>query len=163
MLHPGTAGLVLLLTLAAGARDRTDVQQLAWLAGCWERTGASSRIDEQWMAPYGGTMPGMSRTVRGGRTVAYEALRIYEREDRLVYAAHPSGQTPTEFVSTVVGADSAVFENPAHDFPQRISYRPAGDSLFARIEGIVDGVARGSDFRFARGECGSAGTDDHGR
>jgi hypothetical protein len=111
-------------------------------------------VEEQWMRPRGGTMVGMSRTVRGGRTVAWESLRISERDGALVYVASPSNQATTEFASTVVSDTLVVFENAAHDFPQRILYRPgAADSLWARIEGERGGQLRGIDFRMARATC----------
>ena len=52
-------------------------------------------------------------------------------------------------------SDSAViFENPAHDFPQRIIYRRRGaDSLLARVEGMRGGRLRGLDFPYRRVPC----------
>jgi hypothetical protein len=50
-------------------------------------------------------------------------------------------------------ADEVVFENGAHDFPQRIRYRRGGDMLFARIEGTRDGKVRGVDYPYARVAC----------
>jgi hypothetical protein len=45
----------------------------------------------------------------------------------------------------------AVFENPDHDFPNRIIYRtPDADSLFARIEGKRNGRVSGVDFSLKR-------------
>jgi hypothetical protein len=35
-----------------------------------------------------------------------------------------------------------VFENPGHDFPQRLIYRRDGDRLTARIEGQAGGRTR---------------------
>ncbi|MGH8854313.1 MAG: hypothetical protein ACREWI_08545 [Telluria sp.] len=44
-----------------------------------------------------------------------------------------------------------MFENPAHDFPQRIIYRRVGDTgLHARIEGKGKGI----DFPMRRTACG---------
>jgi hypothetical protein len=48
------------------------------MAGCWRQEGAARTVEEMWMAPGGGTMFGVSRTVAGGRTVAYESMRIHE-------------------------------------------------------------------------------------
>jgi uncharacterized protein DUF6265 len=52
-------------------------------------------------------------------------------------------------------SDSAVtFENPSHDFPQRIIYRRRGaDSLLARVEGMRGGQLRGSDYPYRRVAC----------
>lgn len=45
-------------------------------------------------------------------------------------------RTPgTDFKLTRMSAQEATFENPAHDFPTRITYRNADGTLTARIEG----------------------------
>ena len=131
------------------------IDRLRWLAGCWERSTATSRMEEQWMAPRGGMMLGMGRVVRGAETVSHEAMRIEARGDTLLFVAQPSGQATAEFRSTTVTHDRVVFENPAHDFPQRIIYRHApGDTLHARIEGLRDGAEHGIDFMMERTQCG---------
>ena len=63
------ASLAALPVLAANP----GVESLRWLAGCWSRTDAEAGSGEQWTAPAGGTMLGVSRTVRDGRTVEYES------------------------------------------------------------------------------------------
>ena len=100
-------------------------------------------------------MLGMSRTVRGDSTlVEFEELRIFGRGGRLVYHAEPSGQTPTDFETRSSSDTLVTFENPAHDFPQRVIYRRRGqDSLLARIEGTSGGRTRGVDFAYARARC----------
>lgn len=115
------------------------------------------------MRPRGKMLLGMGRVVRDGRTVSHEALRIEARGEGLVYVADPSGQARTEFAAVEVTDTSVAWENPEHDFPQRIVYRRgAGDSLFARIEGESDGAVRGVDFHLARVACpGSDGAAQH--
>jgi len=46
--------------------------------------------------------------------------------------------------------NSVVFENPEHDFPQRILYRLDGGMLHARIEGVVDGEPLSSEWTWSR-------------
>jgi hypothetical protein len=138
------------------AGEGTSVGKLAWLAGCWEGGDGERRIEEQWMRPDGGTMIGMSRTVAGGRTVEFEHLEIREEAGCLVYVARPSGQQEASFRSTTVTDSKVVFEDPAHDFPQRIAYeRQTDGSLVARIEGEEKGKLRAVDFPMRRGACGA--------
>ena len=62
-----------------------------------------------------------SRTLlSNGSAVAFEFLCITERDGGLVYTAMPNAAAPTEFVLTKIDANSATFENPAHDFPKMI-------------------------------------------
>jgi hypothetical protein len=143
-----------LAQLRAAARG---VEALFWLAGCWQGGDADRVIEEQWMAPRGGTLIGMSRTVTGDRTSGYEHLQIQQRDGGLFYVARPSGQDETSFalVSDATQLSSeAVFENLEHDFPQRIIYRLQPDgSLLARIEGAKTGVIPGVEFRMKRTSC----------
>lgn len=153
-----TAASAAILALAtpsvASAQAPAAVDQLRWMAGCWEIRTPSRLTQEQWMAPLGGMMLGMSRTVAGGAVREWEQIRIETRDGRLVYVAQPSGQSLTEFASESVTDTTVVFHNPAHDFPQRVAYRRAGrDSLVARISGERGGRTRQVDFRFGRGTC----------
>jgi hypothetical protein len=136
------------------AAQQANVASVAWLAGCWRAESGASVVDEQWMAPRAGLMLGMSRALRGERVSSYEALRLQERDGRLVYTAAPSGQATTAFTSTAVSDAEVVFENPEHDFPQRIVYTLVGaDSLRARVEAEADGQVRGFTLAYARVEC----------
>lgn len=153
------AGLLGPLPLAAAAETARAVD-LGWLAGCWAAEPGEEGSGEQWTAPAGGTLLGVSRTVRSGRTVAHEFLQIRETDDGgLVYVALPAGQAETSFRLIAHGAREVTFANSAHDFPQRIRYRLAGDgALHARIEGEVEGRERAVDFAFRRVACPSAGS-----
>ena len=88
-------------------------------------------------------MIGVGRTIRDGKTTAYEMIVLREQGDQLAYEAHPSGQAPTTFVSTRISASELVFENPAHDFPQEVGYRRDGNRLFAWIRGAQNGKSGG--------------------
>jgi hypothetical protein len=157
---PMTAALAAALTVCVVGPLRSQEQpgvvvRVAWLQGCWEAASAQRTVEEQWMAPRGGSMLGMSRTVRGGRLAGHELIVLRGERDRLAYEAHPSGQSATVFLSTTVSDTLALFENPEHDFPQRVGYRRVGtDSLLAWIDGTVGGEARMVEFRFARVACG---------
>ncbi len=102
-------------------------------------------------------MLGMSRTVSGGKTVAFEYLRIIEEENGWIsLIASPSGQETARFRMVSMSANDVVFENPEHDFPQRIIYRLTDDGkLLGRIEGVVDGTERVADFPMTRTNCGN--------
>jgi hypothetical protein len=130
------------------------VDDLGWLAGCWEGGEAGRVVTEQWMKPLGGTLLGMSRTVEGGATVAHEFLMIREDAEGVHYVARPSGQAEASFELVRVAEGEAVFENPAHDFPQRVVYRLAGKGkLAAAIEGLVEGEMRRVEFPMKRVAC----------
>jgi hypothetical protein len=146
-------GFLLLAGMLSGFAQSRLIERAAFFQGCWERRAGNRIVEEQWMKPRGGMMLGTSRTVRADTVVEYEFMRLFERNGALVYAAQPSGQAPAEFTSTDVADGAITFSNPRHDFPQRVIYRAAGDSLHARIEGTMNGRERGVDFRYARVRC----------
>jgi hypothetical protein len=140
------------------ATDRTDpiVGDLAWLAGSWRGDESNGvRSEEHWIAPDGGTMLGVNRTIAGGRTVFFEYLRIETRDDGVYYVASPRGRDETAFRCVERGVNRAVFENLRHDFPQRISYQRDGDDLQATIEGQTSQGTRRQTFRWRRGPAES--------
>ncbi len=106
------------------------------------------------MAPAGGAMLGVSSTVVRDSLREWEHLMIGPTPAGLAYVARPSRQAETSFPATMITDSLLVFENPAHDFPQRILYRRRGsDSVVARIEGPRGGQMRGIDFPYARVAC----------
>ena len=130
------------------------VERLAWLQGCWEIVSPQRTVEEQWMAPRGGIMIGMGRTVRDGRLVEYETVVIREEGNQLAYEAHPSGQAPAVFLANAVTDSMVVFENPKHDFPQKVGYqRDGADTLLAWIEGTDKGQTRRIEFPYRRAMC----------
>jgi hypothetical protein len=138
---------------SAGHSVPVPLDSLAWLAGCWEGTTGNGRIvSEVWMTPLGGMMLGTARTVRNGRTTGYEYARIEQRADGTVrYVALPSGQRETAFMLVSLAGKKAVFENPNHDFPQRIIYRLVSpDSLAARVESIDPASGGGEDYGYRK-------------
>jgi uncharacterized protein DUF6265 len=108
------------------------------------------------MAPRGGTMLSMGRTLRAGKLIEYELVLLApDSSGALTYQAHPSGQSSASFRATQVTDTLLLFENPSHDFPTSIGYRKrSADSVIAWIAGMVNGQERRREFRYARVACG---------
>jgi hypothetical protein len=146
--------LFLMGTLSPRPGQAASISDLEWLAGCWSSRGGEAGSEEHWLAPAGGSMLGVGHTVVGGKTVAHEVMQIRETEPgQLAFIARPSGQAEATFPLARLGKDEVVFENLAHDFPQRVIYRRQGDKLEARIEGTEDGKVKGIDFPMDRVAC----------
>jgi hypothetical protein len=153
-----TTSLLILLTLCSTAQPQTSpskptLQDFAWLAGQWRIEQADRLVDEHWMAPVGGLMMGMARNVQGGKVREYEfTLLRQEPNGDIVYVASPSKQTETSFKLTSLRNGKAVFENPGHDFPQKVIYAQQADgSLLAAIEGPGrDGKPRRVEYPYKR-------------
>jgi len=137
---------------SAAKSDDRALGAIAWLAGHWIGTSEGAQVEEHWTTPVGGTMLGNARTVQDGKTVFFEYLRIEAKDEAIVYLASPMGRDPpTPFTLVEQTQDRLVFENPAHDFPQRIVYAREGEQLRARIEGVQAGRATSSEWVYARG------------
>jgi hypothetical protein len=128
-----------LAALPADAADLGRIANLSWLAGHWTRAHNGATSEELWLPADAGVMLGISRSVTAKGRHQFEFLRIEERANGVFYIAAPNGGAATEFKWVESGTRSAVFANPAHDFPQRIRYSRQGDTLSARIEGSVNG------------------------
>jgi hypothetical protein len=138
--------------IALPAPAKAGIGDMAWLADAWVGTSGTNgarSIEERWSPPLGGAMLAVSRTVSRGKMVAFEYLRIVEREGGLVYIAQPGGAPPTEFVLTELGKSRAVFENPRHDSPQRIVYELSTEGGLCVSIGFAKG-GRPQRFEFER-------------
>ena len=129
-----------LTALTAGALSADEraapptIADFSWLSGQWCLTTGDEFIEEHWLAPRGGLMLGISRTIRAGKTTSFEFVRI-ESGTTTNYIAQPQGRPPTTFRHTASGVDWVRFENPVHDFPQRIEYRRTPNGLHAETPG----------------------------
>jgi hypothetical protein len=143
--------LTVLFALTLAAQEKPNFEKLGWIAGSWSGTLGRAALEESWLAPAGGAMLGVSRTIAGTRMVGFEFLRIVQKEGEIYYIAQPEGRPPTEFKLTSVSDTKAVFENPKHDHPKIITYEKDSDgNLVATIEGDERGMHKKQQFRFQR-------------
>jgi len=133
------------LALPLGAADES-LDELAWISGSWKGTAGGIRQEEIWTRPAGGLILGLHRDLFEGGGSFFEFLRIEQRDDGIFYVAMPRARQGTDFRLTRLEDGRAVFENPAHDFPQKIIYSREGNTLSARIEGAENGEQRSSSW-----------------
>ena len=149
------AALLTALLLATGAQAQDSLAPISWLAGCWKAENAEPGSGEQWMPLAGDTLMGVSRTVRGGKTVTWEFMRIARHDDGgFAFFAQPASRPPNSFKVVALDAQHVAFENPAHDFPQKIVYRlESPGQLRAHIEGTRNGTHRKVEFPMVKVPC----------
>lgn len=152
-----TIAALMMLGISAPAQDitKTKVTDLSWISGCWEMNNNGRVTTERWAKATDNLMLGTSQTVKETKSVSFEFLRIVNNGQGLMYVAQPSGaKEPTAFAAKTVSAGEVVFENPKHDFPQRIIYKQTKpDTLDARIEGKQGEKEMGMDFPMKRVKC----------
>jgi hypothetical protein len=139
------AGLLLCVGGTTGrvkADDKASLAGLSWLEGSWSGEKDGTTSEEHWTSPAGGALVGMHKDVKGGKARGFEFLRIVETPEGIAYLASPGGRPPTAFKLVESAGKRVVFENKAHDFPQRILYwLDEKGALHARIEGTMQGKA----------------------
>lgn len=153
---PISVSLLLLLAMFAFAQKPTrnsSLDDLAWLSGCWEGRQGDSILEEFWSKPAGGSMLGLSRSIKGDRTISYEFMQFRVENGQLIFLPQPQGGTRVPFPLKDSFGTRFTFENLEHDFPQRISYEKKGQLLLAAIEGTLKGNVEREEFQMRKVRC----------
>lgn len=155
--------VMLLAIVAAGlgqkpaqkpAQQKASLEDLSWLSGCWEGRQGEAIIEEIWSKPAGGSMLGLGRTVKDNRTVSYEFMQFREENGSLVFLPQPQGGPRVSFPLKDLFGEKVTFENPTHDFPQRVIYERKGPGLLlAAIEGTYKGKQEREEFQMRKVRC----------
>jgi Domain of unknown function (DUF6265) len=135
---------ILLLSTVVFAQNAFD--KVAWFSGCWIGDVDEAKYEECWTSPSGEFMQGSGRMSKGDKILMREHITIEkEGEDLIMYVLgygeklKPDAQGTVGFKLVKSSKNELVFENPKHDYPQRIVYAKDGkDGLIARIE-LIDG------------------------
>lgn len=113
-----------------------DMQKLAWIIDRWVSANGESTSYEHWERTSDTLFTGGSETVKNGDTVFSEKLKIVYEEGNFYYIADVAhNPAPVKFKATYLTDGEAVFENPEHDFPKKITYKQVDGNLHASIEG----------------------------
>src|SRR5687767_13716629 len=109
-------------------KNELHIEQLAWLTGCWQGEHEGGLLDEQWMAPAGRTMLGISRLVFGEKTASAEFLLLEEREDSLFLTIVLPRTGRTELMQVTSANDGeVVYEQMNPEKRERLTYRLEAD------------------------------------
>lgn len=156
------AGMVMMLSCQN--LDRTEkkneaitkhqIEKANWLIGEWQNNSETEKVTEIWEKENDSVYVGKSYSLRNADTISSERIRLEEHRDKLFYIPVVKNQNAGEVVKfTLVSSDAnqLAFENPAHDFPQKISYSLiTTDSLFAEISGMHKGQQQSEKFPMHR-------------
>jgi Domain of unknown function (DUF6265) len=130
--------VIFLSSQLAIAQVDTDLKKLSWLEGKWERvnTKPGKTGFEVWTKISSSEWKGMGVSLNGADTAFVEKLRLIVQDGTPYYVADvPQNQDEVRFRISELTATGFVCENPAHDFPKKISYQRDGDKLKATISG----------------------------
>jgi hypothetical protein len=126
---------------------------LAWLSGSWAQRSPESTMEVQIGSVAGDMVLSHWKSVDAQSKVdffEFEKIVITD-QGQVVLTPYPFGQEGVSFPATEISETQAVFENPAHDFPRKITYEKlANDRLGVRVEGEGDGQPLVIDFELQR-------------
>lgn len=128
-----------------------QMEQLAWLEGFWMSDPLEGGLREQWTVKSDQLMLGKGFTMEKGDTTFFENLRIFRERNAIYYGASVPTQNNGRMVMfelTSSGNQKFVFENPEHDFPQKIIYTPVTTDSFTADVG--QGQPNGFTLHFHR-------------
>jgi len=124
----------------------------AKLPGVWEGLQGDGVYHEEWSSVDGSSLHGRAYLIRKGEITNQEKLSIIIDHSEIFYVAevsHNSG--PVKFRLTSGSDDVFIFENPEHDFPQKITYDLSNsDHLLAIIEAVKNGKTKRIEFRLQK-------------
>lgn len=120
-----------------------------WLIGQWGFTMPEGTLSETWTVLNDSTYAGHTYFVIGKDTVFSEDITLEQRGNGIHYVTVIKDQNegkPVAFSLTSAGKKQLVFENKAHDYPQKITYTKTAKGLVAEISGMQNGKAASEKF-----------------
>ncbi|WP_264565151.1 DUF6265 family protein [Flavobacterium sp. N3904] len=138
------------------ANEKDKIKTANWLLGKWETKTADGILSESWKQLNDSTFQGESFFIKGKDTLHFETLTLQQKGEELFYNATVKGQNENKAVTfkmTIGTANQLVFENPRHDYPQKITYNQIKkDSLVAAIIGVQLGKPSAEKFGMKKSE-----------
>ena len=142
-----TTFIVLLLAVVSCQKKETaekDKIKIAdWLIGTWENKSQDGVLTESWKKVNDSTFSATSYFIKLDDTLHSETITLAQKGEMLMYSATVNGQNndkAIDFGSTTETENKLVFENPSHDYPQKITYsKGANNTLTAEISGNLQG------------------------
>jgi hypothetical protein len=154
--------LIVLAVVLTSSALPTDFKVFHWLNGTWEmpRPNGSFRI-ETWESKGPDALSGKGLKVLNGDTTYLESIDLYSDQVAVWYTPtvpDQNNQKPVPFKLVSSAHHQYTFENPEHDFPQRIVYEfkplnKGGDNISSpgdTLDVAVTDLNGGIHFRFFR-------------
>jgi hypothetical protein len=121
-----------------------ELQKATWLVGEWEKTDSLGTLKEIWTSKNDSTFSGQSYYFQNEKdTLHFESIELMQDQEHLIYSATVKGEnkdTAIPFQMTKDEDSLLVFENPKHDYPQKIEYRLLKNK---RLSILVSGKEKG--------------------
>lgn len=130
------------------------LQRTAWILGEWDSSSDQGVFSENWTKQSDSVMEARSSFIKDADTLFTETIQMVQRGQDVFYIAATPAQNEGKGIAFKLVSSSdtqLVFENPEHDFPQRIVYKRIGtDSLVAEVSGPRQGQTHTEVFAMKR-------------
>ncbi len=146
--------LFFLCILLFSCEKKFSISDFSWLQGKWIGTDDGLAFFEKWDSISENMMHGKGGAISGKDTVFSEKLKIEQRGENIFYVPTvKENASPVDFKFMGYKNDSLIFENPLHDFPQRIIYfQLPNNKLYACIDGLKAGKYSRIEFSYQNTE-----------
>jgi len=128
-----------------------QLEKMNWLVGEWENKMPEGVLTETWTKTNDSTFAGKTLFINEKDTLHSEDIVLTQKGETLLYIPTVKGQNddkPVEFKMTESKTENEfAFENPKHDYPQKIVYKKVSDTnLVATISGKQQGKPSSESF-----------------
>lgn len=125
-------------------KEYEELDKAKWILGNWEKKDSLGTLTESWQTLNDSTFSGESYYITSNKdTVHKETIELIQNSDFLLYNATVKGENndgTITFQMTESTDSLLVFENPKHDYPQKIRYQLNKDnSIIATVSGKQNG------------------------
>jgi len=125
-------------------KDYEELEKANWMLGEWEKTDSLGTLKEIWERLDDSTFIGLSYYIQNKKdTLHNEQVELMQDGEHLIYTTTIKGENndlPIPFQMTTDEDSLLVFENPKHDYPQKIEYKLfKNNTLTATISGKLKG------------------------
>jgi len=140
----GILASVLLLSCNSKSEKHFEkLEKMNWILGQWEKKLPEGILTETWTKKNDSTYTATSFFIIDKDTVHSESIELTQLKQELIYRPTVKGQNNDEPVDFKLSSDNEntfAFENPKHDYPQKIVYKKVNEkNLVATISGIQQG------------------------
>jgi len=145
----------LLLVISCKKDNLADkLNPAQWIIGSWEQKTDKGILTESWQRQNDSVFVGSCYFINESDTLHSETILLEQRADSITYSANVKGQNNDKAVPfrlTTANTNSLVFENPAHDYPQKIVYQKSkSNGLLVTISGILHGKKSVEKYNFSK-------------
>ena len=135
--------------------NKNYLEELNWLDGFWIDTTTFSSMStpkkpfEYWKW-YEDSIVGLGGTINELDTLVTENILIKQIDTSLIYIVRVKGKSMLSYNMDYNQADSISFENKAHDFPSKISYKKQSKTLLNYLQGVSYEMERKLKFSYVK-------------